>query len=71
MKFEQAVLSLRNSHLEAEISVDQSDRVLGYSFGQQLLGECSDPYSFHHVIELDMSINQKEKVDSRISQTCA
>lgn len=35
MELEQAVLSLRNSHLEAEISVNQSDLVLDCSFGQQ------------------------------------
>lgn len=71
MESVQAVLSLRNLHLEAEISVDQSDLVLGCSFGPQWLGEGFDPYSFHHAIELGMSINQREKVDSLISQTSA
>lgn len=69
MEFEEAVLLLRNSQLEAEISLNQYVQVLGCSFGQQLLGECFDPCSYHHVIELDMSINQKEKVDSLLSQT--
>ena len=70
MEFEQAVLSLRNSQLEAEISVDQSDLVLGCSFGQQWLGEYFDPYSFHHVVELGMSVNQGEKVDSDFPNYC-
>lgn len=61
MEFDQAVLSLRNSHLEAEISVDRFDLVLGCSSGQRWLGEYFDPYSFHHVAELDMSINQRKK----------
>lgn len=71
MELEQAVLSLRNSHLEAEISVNQSDLVLDCSFGQQWLGECLDPCNFHHATELGMSINQREKADSLISQTSA
>ena len=71
MEFEQAVLSLRNSQLEAETSVDQSDLVLGCSSGQQQHAEYFDPYSFHHVVELGTSVNQGEKVGSLISQTTA